>query len=251
MARETRQLALRETLVLFAAVTATTWLLRQLEAVSALIRDNVHVLVGGLFLFAAIGRAERLPGGLQRYGLSLGGLLAPDPDQATGENALVDLLRATWRTLPGFARELGVALLVCAVVFPPFVVVFRLWHAPTHAFHFLPPADLAAAVATQVLVVALPEEALFRGYIQGRLHDAFPGRTRFAGAELSWAALLLQALLFALIHFAVDLQPVRLAVFFPGLWFGWIAQRRGGIGAAIFVHAFSNLLSDILVRGWL
>jgi uncharacterized protein len=251
MARETRQLALRETLVLFAAVTAATLLLRRLEAVSALIRDNVHVLVGGLFLYAAISRAERLPGGLPRYGLSLGGLLSPDPTQPAGENALTDLLRAGRRALPDFVRELGFALMLCAVVFPPFVLLFQLWHAPTHAFHFIPPSDLAAAVATQVLVVGLPEEALFRGYIQGRLHDAFPARKRFLGAELSWAALLLQALLFALIHFAVDLQPVRLAVFVPGLWFGWIARRRDGIGAAVFVHAFSNLLSDILVRGFL
>jgi uncharacterized protein len=207
-----------------------------------------------LFLFVAIGRAERLPGGLARYGLGLGGVLAPASEESVAPGPLGqarDLARALWRAVPSFMRELGFALALCAVVFPPFVVAFRVWHAPEHPFQFLPPADLIGAVATQVLVVALPEEALFRGYVQGRLHDAFAARTRWLGVDLAPTALLLQAVLFAVIHFAMDLQVVRLAVFFPGLLFGWVALRRGGIGAAIFVHAASNLLSEVLMRGWL
>jgi hypothetical protein len=61
----------------------------------------------------------------------------------------------------------------------------------------------------------------------------------------------LQALLFALIHFAVDLNPARLAVFFPALLFGWLRALRGGIGAAAAFHASCNLLSEVLVRSWL
>ena len=68
---------------------------------------------------------------------------------------------------------------------------------------------------------------------------------------VSLVALVIQAALFALVHFVVDGQPERLAVFFPGLLFGWIRARRGGIGAAILFHALSNLYADVLVRGWL
>lgn len=253
MPSDAEKVALRETIGVFLGVACATWLLRRLEVLSPLVRDNLHLLVAGVFLMTAIRCAERLPGGLQRYGLALGGLLSPEPgDAPAGMLAwAVDLLRALWRALPSFARELSVALGLCALIFPPFAVVFYLWHAPAHPFYFLPQRELVSYVATQVVVVGLPEEALFRGYIQGRLHDALPQRVSWLGASFSPLALLLQALLFALLHFIMDLEPTRLAVFFPALLFGWLSARRGGIGAAVFVHAFSNLLSNFLVRGWL
>ena len=49
----------------------------------------------------------------------------------------------------------------------------------------------------------------------------------------------------------LDLAPERLAVAFPALLFGWLRAWRGGIGAALLVHAASNVYADILVRGWL
>jgi hypothetical protein len=33
--------------------------------------------------------------------------------------------------------------------------------------------------------------------------------------------------------------------------FGLLRSMRGGIGAAIWFHAFSNVLSEILTRGYL
>ena len=61
----------------------------------------------------------------------------------------------------------------------------------------------------------------------------------------------MQAALFALVHLATEPHPAKLAVFFPGLLFGWLRAWRGGIGAAIVFHALSNVLAEILVRGWL
>jgi membrane protease YdiL (CAAX protease family) len=134
---------------------------------------------------------------------------------------------------------------------------------------FRPPEDLLSYLAAQLLVVALPEETLFRGYFQTRLTESFQavfkpeskpesfqavfkaGTVKLLGAAVSLPALVLQALLFAAVHFAADPNPVRLAVFFPALLFGWMRQWRGGVGAAIVFHALCNLLSDILVRGWL
>jgi membrane protease YdiL (CAAX protease family) len=165
--------------------------------------------------------------------------------------SIVDLVTATARAVPPALRELGFAAGVAAIIFPPFVLAFRVWHGPEHPFVLELPSDLPSYLLTQLLIVALPEEALFRGYVQGRLHDAFGDRVRLLGVTLSMRAWLLQAALFALIHFAVEPFPARLAVFFPALLFGWVRQKRGGIGAALALHAASNLLGDLLARGWL
>lgn len=240
---------------MFAAVTVATVVLRRLEDVSTFVQQNMHLLVGAMFLLTAIRLAERRPEGLSGYGLALGGLLVPEPTDAPARETplswLTDLARALVHALPSLLREAAFGLGVCILVFPPFVLGFYLWHAPERPFAWLPQPELFSYVIGQLLVVGLPEEALFRGYFQVRLHDAWPQRVRVLGASLSPRALALQALLFALLHFAVDLQPARLAVFFPALLFGWVAAYRRGIGAAVVVHALSNLLSDVLVRGFL
>jgi membrane protease YdiL (CAAX protease family) len=253
--RNPRRTALIEALVVFAGVSVVTWVLSRFESLPVL-RTHLHLVVGMLFLVTALRCAERLPGGAARYGLALGGLLGDEPDRqqpgdANERGAIAELLLTLRRAVPSFVTELGVATLVCAVVFPPFVLGFYIWHAPVREFAWLPDHDLLAYAMTQVLVVGLPEEALFRGYLQGRLSDALPGEMRWLRVPLSWRAWLLQAALFALLHFVVDDNPARLAVFFPALLFGWLAALRGGIGAAILLHAACNLLSDLLVRGWL
>jgi len=154
------------------------------------------------------------------------------------------------RAVPRLFSELGVALLCALLVFPPFVLLFRLWHGVEGPFTLHPPGAFGDFMLGQLLVVALPEEALFRGYFQTRLRDLFPRTVRVLGAELSPLALVCQALLFALLHFGVGLSPARLSVFFPALLFGYLRDRRGGIGAAVWFHAFSNLLSELLARGY-
>jgi membrane protease YdiL (CAAX protease family) len=241
----------RDVVLPFAVITAVTVLVSVAGRWQPL-DEYVPALVGGLFLFAAVHLSQRQPDGLTRYGLRLAGLLEPPeqtPDGAVG--ALMDLGRALWRALPLSAREIGVALGVGAIVFPPFVLGFFLFHEPKRPFALQLPAGVVGYVLTQVLVVGIPEEALFRGYFQGRLSDRFARRTRLLGADVSLPAFLLQAGLFALIHVAVDLNPARLAVFFPALLFGWLRERRGGIGAAAVLHALCNLLSDVLFRSWL
>lgn len=246
-----RDRPLAETLVATGAVTLITVAIAWLGRGTPL-DAYVHLAVGVLFLVAALQLAQRQPNGIERYGLALGGMLEPPSEAPQGALAsLVDLGRAALRALPSGLRELGFAAVVALIVFPPFVFGFRWWHGPDHPFVLSLPTDLPAYVLTQLLVVGLPEEALFRGYVQSRLHEAFPERVRLLGAELSVRALVLQAVLFALIHFAVEAHPARLAVFFPALLFGWMRAKRGGIGAAIVFHAACNLLGDVLARGWL
>jgi membrane protease YdiL (CAAX protease family) len=97
-------------------------------------------------------------------------------------------------------------------------------------------------IVTQLLVVALPEELFYRGFMQTAWSKTRAGgRTRrVLGAELGPGFLRTQ-LLFALGHLVV-LQPWRLATFFPGLLFGWLRARTGGLAAPVLFHALSNLL---------
>ena len=44
--------------------------------------------------------------------------------------------------------------------------------------------------------------------------------------------------------------PARLAVFFPALLFGLLRAWRGGIGAAMLLHALSNVLAELLEKGF-
>ena len=161
----------------------------------------------------------------------------------------------SWRRrvvlVKGQKREVAVALSIAAIVFPPFVVGFWWWHGPHHVWRWSAPPDLAAFALAQVVMVALPEEAFFRGFVQTRLHDAWPPKRTFLGALVEPRALVLQAALFALVHLAAEPRLDKLATFFPGLLFGWLRARRDGIGAAVALHALSNVLADFLVRGWL
>jgi uncharacterized protein len=241
------RLVAREIALVYAGAAAVTLFVSHTPGV--LVASYGHLLLAAAFLWLALHMARREGDTAERYGIDLAGLLEArqDEPEAFGHG----LWFAVRRALPSAARELGVALLVAVVVFPPFALAFKAWHGPTHPFTFHPPSDPIDFVLTHLIAIALPEEALFRGYFQTRLSDLFPDRVRVLGAELSLRALVCQAVLFALLHYLVGFSPVRLAVFAPGLLFGWLRARRGGIGAAVWFHAMCNLLAEVLTRGYL
>jgi membrane protease YdiL (CAAX protease family) len=214
----------------------------------ALTRAYGHLILAAAFLATTLYVARRNGQSLADYGADLSGLLEARTAADGEHEALAATLR---RALPEALRELGFALACALVVFPPFIFAFRLWHQVDAPFTLHIPHDPWDFALGQLVVVALPEEALFRGYFQTRLSALFPERQRLLGAQLSLSALSCQAALFALLHFLVGLDPARLAVFFPGLLFGWMRAKRGGIGAAIWFHAFCNVLSEVLARGYL
>jgi membrane protease YdiL (CAAX protease family) len=168
-----------------------------------------------------------------------------------------------WREL---GRGAAQGLLACAVVFPPFALAFwgfaealpRLppglaaWLAPYLGAPHLAlrlPDGLPLLAAVQLLVVALPEELFYRGWLQTSLRRAAPARgVTVLGARLGPGFLLTQ-LLFAAGHL-VTLQPWRLGTFFPGLLFGWLRERTGGLAAPVVAHALSNLLLTTLERSF-
>jgi hypothetical protein len=92
----------------------------------------------------------------------------------------------------------------------------------------------------EVLVVAIPEEVFFRGYVQTRLNEVWKQRIRLFGVEMGWA-LVAQAVLFGLGHFLVDFNPLRLAVAIPALAFGFLRAASGSVAAPALFHAACNI----------
>jgi membrane protease YdiL (CAAX protease family) len=239
---------LRRILGVYALVCVAVFGVTRLEPVAGVGR-YVHLLVAALFLLTAVRLTRRDPA---HYGVALGGLLTPSDDaRPAGPLGSFDLARALVAATPSAITELGVAIAVGAIVFPLYAAGYYWWWEPTRSFALVLPPDFANLALAQLVVVALPEEAFFRGYLQTALTDLGDMRVRVFGVELAPAAWLLQAALFALVHFLVEPHSGRLAVFFPGLLFGWLRAWRGGVGAAVALHAMSNLYSEILARSWL
>ena len=220
----------------------------RLEHVPA-VGEYTHLVVAAIFLLTAIRLAR---GQMAHFGVALGGLLEPPTDdRPRGPLGLWDLARALRAALPSAFAELGVAVGVAAIVFPLYAIGYYWWNEPAQPFSLALPPGLGSLALAQLLVIALPEEAFFRGYVQTALSDRAKRRVRVLGVELAPAAWVVQAALFALVHLMVEPHPARLAVFFPGLLFGWVRAWRDGIGAAMALHAMSNLYSEILSRSWL
>ncbi|MHB1847190.1 MAG: myxosortase MrtX [Deltaproteobacteria bacterium] len=158
-------------------------------------------------------------------------------------------------------RSVGYFLAVAGVVFPLYAFGFfgfvrAMPHLPPHwrallgpyvgAGHFALrwPRRFPLQILDQLLVVALPEELFYRGYLQQRLKLRFGPGVPLFGIHVGAAFLWTQAL-FALGHL-VEPYPWRLAVFFPALLFGWLRERTGDLSAGILLHASSNLLVLVL-----
>ncbi|MGC6416160.1 MAG: myxosortase MrtP [Bradymonadia bacterium] len=99
-------------------------------------------------------------------------------------------------------------------------------------------------ILIQFLLVALPEEVFYRGYLQTRLDQIFTHNRRILGVELSVASLLITSTIFAVGHYVTIPSPHRLAVFFPSLLFGWMRRATGGILAPLIFHALCNLVVE-------
>ena len=106
------------------------------------------------------------------------------------------------------------------------------------------PEDFHLWVIHHFLVVALPEEFFYRGYMQERFKSKWPPTRRFLGVTVG-RAFLLTALLFALGHLAI-FEVWRLAVFFPALIFGWVREKTGTVMGATLLHGFFNLYEMVL-----
>jgi membrane protease YdiL (CAAX protease family) len=212
-----------------AVVTALSYLLPEKHQATG---------VGLAFLLATYVLVVRGDDGaaVRRHGLAFGGLLELDPIDPK-------------RVLRDFASALAWALALSLLVFPAFWGGYRFWHSPESDFE--PPALFRTfdSALGEVMMIALPEEAFYRGYLLTALDDIWPPTRRLLGAPVG-LGLLVSSAIFAVGHLLTEFNPSRLAVFFPALVFGWLRARTGGIGAAVLFHAFCNLFASYLARGY-
>ncbi len=231
-----------EVLLVFGLATLLCAMFWHLRRLVPFINRNLHALVAAVFLYLPTGLIMKRKEDFATYGLS-------------------------FRPL---GRGLWVFFAVSLVVFPLFTVGFYAYYkvlcSRAGAVTVLPaqlgalcrrfkggwpptqwglPKDFAQIALAQLLVVALPEEYFFRGYVQSRLEVIWPSQRHLFG-QLTGLSLVATSILFALGHVLVDFNALRLAVFFPALVFGWMRQATGSILASVLFHACSNLLSELL-----
>ncbi len=221
------------------------WVLAIATAVTALATALSYLLpeswaatgVGFTFLAATYWLVVRRDDTTQirAFGLSLGGLLEPAPLSAQ-------------RLLRESAVAVAHALVAAVIIFPCFWVGFRLWWQ-VDTFRPAPLGPVAGDALGQLLVIALPEEAFYRGYLQTALDRELKKGFTVLGARLGWGIVITSAI-FAVGHLLTELNPARLAVFFPALAFGFLRARTGGIGAAMLFHALCNLFAAYLLRSY-
>jgi len=238
--------ALRDATIAFAATLVLVAALLRIDVTLPAIGHLGSALVALLFLYAPVFFAWRRHETLDDYGFHA----APVKDGAV------------------------TAAIAMAVAFPIFVAAyFAFYEVACHSHvlaHFVPPGmcmrygGLAALhgpalslfapdphaahqtlslewCAVEVIVVALPEELFFRGFLLRLLEQRFPPKRRWKGGGIG-LALVLSALAFALVHLPKDGDPRALATFFPGLLFGWMRSRTGSILASTATHASANIL---------
>lgn len=210
-----------------------------LACVAARVAPRAHeaTVVGAVFLGATwwlVLRADTAQ--IREHGLGIGGLL--EPDRIDPKRLATSMGRAVlWAAIAG------------AVTWPFFAVGLPIYYGASRTFTWTAMKEPLDLVLGQVFVIALPEEAFFRGFLQTRLDRAWPRRWRVLGADVG-VSIVVTSVMFALAHVLTLPMPARLAVFFPSLLFGWLRARTGGIGASVLFHAGCNLMSMFLRDGY-
>jgi membrane protease YdiL (CAAX protease family) len=222
----------RRVLVPLGVAIATTAVVAAM-AHAPFLKDYSDTLIGLAFMvvtYVAVLRHDS--GTIVRHGLALGGLLEPVP---------LDPRRMLRDTLRALAWAFALALFVL----PPFWIGWLMWWQPESGFSAANFNLVLREALPQLVAVALPEEAFYRGYLQSALDDAWAPRLRVLGAQIG-PSILVTSAIFALGHLATEYNPNRLGVFFPSLLFGWLRARTGGIGASVVFHAMCNVFAEYI-----
>lgn len=141
-----------------------------------------------------------------------------------------------------YAQRPNAKMLIKAIAFP-LLTISAICLGTALLLHFikwdpkLPPRGWLWAL-NNLLLVAVCEEAFFRGYLQGIL-----GQRLFKGKS-PYIPLFITALLFGLAH-TTGGPALMLLAFIAGSGYGW-AYYKGGILAAILTHFFFNVLHFLL-----
>ncbi len=200
------------------------------------VQRNLHGLIAVVFLYAPAfaARLSKRPFDTLAAGLRLAPVGRGLKVAALGMAITWPLFFAAFAVFYGTACEARLPLARDLV--ERFAPMCPRWTGLAGATFRLPESVLLLS-ASQLVVVAVPEEWFFRGYLFTRLMERWPDSLR---------PLLASSALFALGHFLVDFEVSRLTVFFPALVFGWMRARTGSIFAGAVFHASCNVFSEVL-----
>jgi len=148
----------------------------------------------------------------------------------------------------GLGKGLLLAGILVALTFPAYMPAYKWWFSRTQDFRLHLPADFWKECVGFIFLVALPEEAFYRGYLQTRLDKVFKKKVKILGAEVGWSVVVAAAF-FAVGHL-VDPRLDKLGTFFPGLVFGWMRARTGSIAGAVAFHALCDIWAEVLRYGY-
>jgi membrane protease YdiL (CAAX protease family) len=226
-----RRRTIVEVVVVYAVAVGAASALYNIGQAVGFIHRNLHPMVALVFLLLPQ-LMLRKRGNIERYGFTT---------RPLGLGLLIAAI-AIVVVLPLFTGGFVVAARVACTHFPSWVPgsCFRVFHPRWRV-----PSDFPMQVAAQLVVIALPEELFFRGYVQGRLEEALPPKWNLFGARVGWAWIFAAAL-FGLGHFLVTFEPQMLTRFFPGLVFGWMYARTRSILPSTIFHAACNLIMAVL-----
>ncbi len=238
-----RVVPLRDVLIACALAFVLVAILGVVARGVSLVAANLGALVAIVFIFVPVAYGERTKQDLVSFGFHA----------------------QRW------GRSLALAFGAAAVIFPIFVAGFVIFYdiacakdAPELFAQLAPrgmcfdwrgwdgvrwpPTDgLAMTAITQLIVVAIPEELFFRGFVLKLLEQKWAPKRRLFGGGVG-LALIVSSALFAVGHMLVVFDPRRLAVFFPGLLFGWMRSATGAILAGVVFHTLCNLFIDYISK---
>jgi membrane protease YdiL (CAAX protease family) len=162
-------------------------------------------------------------------------------------------VKTDWSAL---RQSLVQTLKISAITFVPYIVIhhlsqmaFALHYGFNTEFSLSVPNDMVQIVLTNLLLVALPEEIFYRGFLQTRFLRAWPNQTFFLTLPVG-RAIVTTSLIFALGHFVGEYNLSRLLPFFPAFVFSALAYRSGSIMGAVIYHALCNTLSEVLYNSY-
>ena len=153
-------------------------------------------------------------------------------------------LEARWSDV---FRDFQWLLGICLLVFPPFLLAnhFYQQYFFGKTFTHFAWAGVPLYFLNQVILVALPEEIFFRGYLETKLTQVFAPKFKIWGAPFGWGVIL-SALVFAFSHSLIHFQWWHFSIFFPALLFSWFRQKTGTVWMGVLFHALCNLASYLI-----
>lgn len=214
---------LRETVLAWLVVMIASRFFYTLQSIEV-IRDNLSVITAVFLLYVPIGVALKRREKISYF------------DFATS----------------AFFKSLAWGGLVSLLVLIPALGINHLYQTwmLKQSFHAVYFPKITSFFFFELLVIALPEEFFFRGYLLERANQVF-GKTlkilekkiSFLGVSVGWG-LPLVSLIFAVSHSLIQYQWWHLLIFFPALLFGWLREKTGTITASVFFHAACNLFAQ-------